>query len=118
MKAPQKRPHVVKREDKRFSLKSFFGKFVSVEFSKKIFIFDALISLIVLVFSFVIMWKTENIDPLSTLITAVFGALAAGEAFYYNKAKKENEIKLMRENNIEVTKEDIETDDQSFFTEE
>lgn len=118
MKAPQKRPHVVKREDKRFSLKSFFKKFVSVEFSKKIFIFDALIALIVLVFSFVIMWKTENIDPLSTLITVVFGALAAGEAFYYNKAKKENEIKLMRGNNIEVTKEDIKTDDQSFFTEE
>lgn len=118
MKAPQKRPHVVKREVKEFSLKSFLEKFVSVEFSKKIFIFDALVALIVLIFSFTIMWKTENIDPLSTLITAVFGALAAGEAFYYNKAKKENEIKLMRENNIEVTKEDIKTDDQSFFTEE
>lgn len=118
MKAPQKRPHVVKRAAKEFSLKSFFEKFVSIEFSKKIFHFDATIALIVLVFSLAIMWKTENIESLPTLIMAVFGALAAGEAFYYNKAKKENEIKLMRENNIEVTKEDIETDDQSFFTEE
>lgn len=103
MKAPQKRPHVVKRAAKEFSLKSFFEKFVSIEFSKKIFHFDATIALIVLVFSLAIMWKTENIESLPTLIMAVFGALAAGEAFYYNKAKKENEIKLMKENGIKPT---------------
>ena len=108
MKAPPKRPHAVKQEVKNkqsFSehFKSLLLRFSAMEFSKIIFIFDASVALIVLVFSLAIMWKTENIDPLSTLITVVFGALAAGEGFYYNKAKAENKIKLMKENGIKPT---------------
>ena len=108
MEKRRKRPHIqpemhavkIKKES---YLKRLFKKIAAMEFSKIIFIFDASVALIVLVFSLAIMWKTENIDPLSTLITVVFGALAAGEGFYYNKAKAENKIKLMKENGIKPT---------------
>ncbi len=55
------------------------------------------------------MWKTNDLSALPTLITVVFGALAVGEGFYYNKAKKENEIKLSKKYNIEM--EEKENDD-------
>jgi hypothetical protein len=47
-------------------------------------------------------YVTENIEPLITLIGVLGGAVGVGEAFYYNKAKTENKIKLMKENKIEI----------------
>lgn len=74
-----------------------------VEFSKKIFLFMAAVAVITIIFSFVMVWRTNDLEPLNVLIPAVFAALAAGEGFYYNKAKAENKIKLMRENGVEPT---------------
>ena len=74
-----------------------------VEFSKKIFLFMAAVAVITIIFSFVMVWRTNDLEPLNVLIPAVFTALATGEGFYYNKAKAENKIKLMRENGVEPT---------------
>ncbi len=49
-----------------------------------------------------------DLSPLSYLIPAAFGELATATGFYYNKAKAENKIKLMKSNGIEPTREDIE----------
>lgn len=73
------------------------------EYSKKILTFGWWVFIGVIVFTLIMVWRTENVEPLVTLITVLGGAVAVGEGFYYNKAKAENKIKLMKENNIEIT---------------
>lgn len=79
-----------------------------IEFSKKLFIGISIFTIIITAFSFIMMWRTMDLSPLSYLIPAAFGELAAATGFYYNKAKAENKIKLMKSNGIEPTREDIE----------
>lgn len=67
-----------------------------VEFSKLIFIFVAIVTLAVVVFTFIMVWKTEDLSPLNYLIPAVFAEAATGTGFYYSKSKVENKIKLMK----------------------
>ena len=66
-----------------------------LEFSKKILIVAAVINIAVIVFACVMMWRTGDTTPLSYLIPSVAAEVATGTAFYYNKAKLENKIKLM-----------------------
>ena len=65
-----------------------------IEFSKIIMLVAMTINIIVIAFSFVMMWITLDTTPLCYLIPAVAGEVATGSAFYYNKAKAENEIKI------------------------
>ncbi len=65
-----------------------------MEFSKKIFISVSIINLFVLVFVCIMIWRTNDLSPLSYLITAVAAEMATATGFYYNKAKAENKIKL------------------------
>ena len=76
-----------------------------MEFSKKILIAEGIINLVVIFFTLYMVYKTENLEPLFYLIPAVAGAAAVGSAFYYNKAKLENRIKLMKQNKVEMTEE-------------
>ena len=46
---------------------------------------------------------TGDLTPVPELIILVSGIIMAGIGFYQNKAKAENKIKLMKENNIEIT---------------
>lgn len=74
------------------------------EFSKIILICVAIVALLVIIFACVMIAITKDLSPLSYLIPAVFAELATGTAFYYSKAKAENEIKITksmerRENN-------------------
>lgn len=78
-------------------------KKTKTEYSKKILSFGWAVLIVVIGFSFYMIYKTENLDPLSTIITTIGGAVAVGEGFYYNKAKAENKIKLMKENKVEIT---------------
>jgi len=66
------------------------------EFSKIILICVAVVALLVIVFACVMIAITKDLSPLSYLIPAVFAELATGTAFYYSKAKAENEIKIAK----------------------
>ena len=71
------------------------------EFSKKILLFAAGVNVVVIVFTLIMIWRTNDLTPLAYLISAVAAETATGTGFYYSKAKVENRIKLMRANKIE-----------------
>lgn len=81
-----------------------------LEFSKKIFITVAVINILVIAFVCFMVYKTLDTEPLTPLITTVAAEMATGTGFYYNKAKAENKIKLMRDNNVKVTEKFFEGD--------
>ena len=72
------------------------------EFSKLIMLTAGLFNIIVIVFSCVMVWRTEDLTPLAYLIPSTAAEVATGTAFYYNKAKAENRLKLMKIYGIEV----------------
>lgn len=74
-----------------------------MEFSKLILIVAAMVNLTVVVFTFVMIWRTNDLSPLAYLIPAVAAETATGTGFYYSKAKVENRIKLMKSSRIEPT---------------
>lgn len=65
-----------------------------MEFSKKILFVAGAINLAVITFTFVMVWRTNDITPLQILIPSVASEVTAGTCYYYNKAKTENIIKL------------------------
>lgn len=64
------------------------------EFSKRIFTGISIATSLVVIFSLVMIWRTNDLTPLAYIIPAVFAELATATGFYYYKAKRENEIKL------------------------
>lgn len=74
-----------------------------LEFSKKILLFAALVNVVVIVFTLIMIWRTNDLTPLAYLIPAVAAETATGTGFYYAKAKVENRIKLMKQNKIKPT---------------
>lgn len=71
-------------------------KFKFLEFSKKVLLVASSINLIVIAFTMVMVAITKDTTPLAYLIPSVGAEVATGTAFYYNKAKAENKIKLMK----------------------
>lgn len=69
---------------------------MKLEFSKKIIIFISAFSILVAVFSIILMWRTGDLSALSYLIPSVFTELTAATGFYYWKARTENKIKLLK----------------------
>lgn len=72
-----------------------------MEFSKIILIVAAIINIAVVIFTFIMIWRTMDLSPLTYLIPAVAAELTTGTGFYYSKAKVENRIKLMKHYKIE-----------------
>ena len=66
-----------------------------LEFSKKIFIGVTIVTISVTIFTLIMIWKTNDLSPLMYLIPSVFAEMGAATGFYFNKAKAENEIKIM-----------------------
>lgn len=66
-----------------------------LEFSKKIFIGVTIITISVTIFTLIMVWRTNDLSPLMYLIPCVFAEMGAVTGFYFNKAKAENEIKIM-----------------------
>lgn len=64
------------------------------EFSKKILYVAAMINIAVIAFTCVMVWRTGNLEPLMYLIPSTAAEAATGTAFYYEKAKAENKIKI------------------------
>lgn len=75
----------------------------SIEFSKLILIVAAIVNVAVIVFTFIMVWRTCDLSPLTYLIPAVAAETATGTGFYYAKAKVENRIKLMKQYKVEPT---------------
>lgn len=71
------------------------------EFSKLIIVVVGIVSLVIIIFTLVIIWKTGDTTPLAYLIPAVFAELATATGFYYNKAKAENKIKIAKSEGVE-----------------
>lgn len=65
-----------------------------MEFSKKVFIGVSILVSVVVVFSMYMIWVTRDLSPLAYLIPSVFVELATATGFYYDKARRENEIKI------------------------
>ena len=68
-----------------------------VEFSKKIFAGVTIGTIIVIIFSMIVIWRTYDTSALGYLIGGVFAELATATGFYYNKAKAENQIKISKQ---------------------
>ena len=65
-------------------------------FSKLILYVVGAVTVWVTAFTLIMVWKTENLEPLAYLIPAIFAELGVGTGFYYSKAKAENRIKLRK----------------------
>ena len=74
-----------------------------MEFSKKILVVAAFVNVAVIVFTFIMIWRTCDLSPLAYLIPAVAAETDTGTGFYYAKAKVENRIKLMKHYKVEPT---------------
>ena len=85
-----------------------------MEFSKKIFIFVAAVTVVVTVFTMYMVWETKDISPLIYLIPAIFAEMGTGTAFYYWKARCEN-LKKME---MEYKSENLSTDELEMQLEE
>lgn len=77
-----------------------------IEFSKILFILTSILVSGVVLFSMILMWRTGDTSALAYLIPSAFAELATATGFYYNKAKKENEIKLEKEYEAKKGKEE------------
>lgn len=73
------------------------------EFSKLILIVAASLNLFVILFTAYMVWETKDLTPLCYLIPSTAAEVATGTAFYYNKAKAENRLKLMHIYGVPVT---------------
>lgn len=72
------------------------------EFSKLILIVAAILNFSVMIFTCVMVWRTNDLTPLAYLIPSTAAEVATGTAFYYNKAKAENRLKLMKIYGIDI----------------
>lgn len=84
-----------------------------MEFSKKIFIINTIIVSLITLWGMILfthaLLSSSDIDfsPIITLFGVVYTEYGTSTAFYYNKAKLENKLKIMKENKISLEKEDV-----------
>ena len=78
-----------------------------MEFSKKILLVAGAVNISVILFTCVMIVVTKNLEPLTYLIPAVAAEVATGTGFYYNKAKLENKIKLMKDYKLDPKDDDF-----------
>ena len=83
------------------------------EFSKCILVVAGILNVIVIAFTCIMVWRTCDLTPLAYLIPSTAAEVATGTAFYYNKAKIENRIKLKAIYGVEFTPDDFGEDSSS-----
>ena len=84
------------------------------EFSKLIMVAAGIINLCVIIFTFVMVWRTCDLTPLAYLIPSTAAEVATGTAFYYNKAKSENRLKLMKIYGIDINEQNFDGEEASY----
>ncbi len=77
------------------------------EFSKILVILVLTVSIAVITFACVMMWRTGDLSPLAYLIPAVGTEASTGLGFYFWKSKAENKIKLAKAYGIELTEQTL-----------
>lgn len=80
-----------------------------VEFSKLIFLGVSFVTIVITVYSCIMIWRTMDTSALAYLIPAVFVEMASATGFYYTKAKAENKIKLMALHGVEPEASDFDS---------
>ena len=70
---------------------------VKTEFSKKIFYIITSLTVFVILYSMALMWYTRDASALAYLIPSIFVEMGTCTGFYFWKARKENELKIMKE---------------------
>lgn len=81
-----------------------------IEYSKFALNYILILSTSTVLFTYYIVLKTENVEPLIVLIPLIFAELGVGTMFYYKKAERENIVKLKRQNR------DISFDETGFLS--
>ena len=77
------------------------------EFSKIIFVYIAIMFTIVIIFTMVLMWVTQDTSAVAYLIPAVGGLMATTVGFYSWKAKAENVLKIQQNASSEINADEI-----------
>lgn len=80
------------------------------EYSKAIILVIGITLGVVIVFSMIMMAITQNLDPINWILCGLFSLADVAVAFYFWKARKENEIKLRSVYGLELTKGIVGTD--------
>lgn len=73
------------------------------EFSKWIASVIGVLNVGVILFTCIMIWRTNDLTPFAYLIPSLEAASAICINAYYSKAKKENQIKLMKAYGVEPT---------------
>jgi hypothetical protein len=71
------------------------------EYSKLVVDVVGVVAVEVLIFTQVMIWRTNDLSPLIYLIPSVGAVVATIVAFYMRKAQVENRIKLMKKHNLD-----------------
>lgn len=79
----------------------------NMEFSKKLVIAVGIINIIVIGFSIALMWRAMDLTPLTYLISAVSAEMATASGFYLSKARRENILKIMKSNGMDINENTI-----------
>lgn len=79
----------------------------NMEFSKKLIIAVGVINIVVIGFSIALMWRSMDLTPLAYLIPAVSAEMATASGFYLGKARRENILKIMKSNGMEINENTI-----------
>lgn len=81
------------------------------EFSKKLLYVNYTLVTLVIIATFILMWRSNDLSPLGYIITGLFAEVTAATSFYYWKAKNENMIKIKSSaDNNEPTEDTVEID--------
>lgn len=83
------------------------------EFSKLILFAIAIVLLLVIVFAMVMIAITRDLGPIDWILGGLFSLADVAVAFYYWKARKENEIKLRVAYGKELTDGIVGSNDES-----
>ena len=75
------------------------------EFSKVVVFILGVVGITVLALTFHLMYLTHDLSPLMYVIPSTGTVVGMGIGFYFNKAKSENKIKLMKKYGVEPTPE-------------
>lgn len=84
-----------------------------MEFSKLILFAVAAVLLLVIIFAMVMIAITRDLGPIDWILGGLFSLADVSVAFYYWKARKENEIKLRVTYGKEITEGIVGNNDES-----
>lgn len=78
----------------RRRLASSLTKRQKMETSKKLLLFTVTMVIIITIVTVIAVFVLRDVTPLEYIITGIFALASTATGFYYNKAKRENIIKL------------------------